>query len=183
MPLLKATGFIADTWTFLGDDDPLPASGDIAVSWARLKKDWDVLDRHDGRLGVTYPNAERAEALRLHLPRLQLVVLAFPAFSDGRSYSIARQLRLDGYRGEIRARGDVLPDQLQFMLQVGFDALEVNERFEPAFWLRFLKKMTLTYQHDLADAATPQGAAPVWLKRQSRSPSPPGSRKANGSEP
>jgi uncharacterized protein (DUF934 family) len=165
MPLLKLKGFVADDWLMLSEEEALPAGGDIALPWPRLQRDWDLLAKHDGRLGVIFPNNETVAQLRLYLPRLALVALSFPAFSDGRSLSIARQLRLEEYAGEIRAIGNVLPDLLQFMLQVGFDSFEVSERFSRQRWIDSLKKMSLTYQHDLADAKTPQGAAAVWRAR------------------
>ena len=165
MPLLKLKGFTSDGWQLLGSDDPLPPSGDIVLPWARLVSEWDNLVKHDGRIGVVFPNTERSASLTLYLPRLALVILNFPVFNDGRSFSIARQLRLDGYSGEIRATGHVMPDLLQFMLQVGFDAFDVSERFSPEFWLKSLKRISLTYQHDLADEKTAFGAAPVWKVR------------------
>jgi uncharacterized protein (DUF934 family) len=165
MPLLKLKGFVADDWLMLVEEEALPAGGDIALPWPRLQRDWDLLAKHDGRLGVIFPNNEKVAQLRLYLPRLALVALSFPAFSDGRSLSIARQLRLEEYAGEIRAIGNVLPDLLQFMLQVGFDSFEVSERFSRQRWIDSLKKMSLTYQHDLADAKTAQGAAAVWRAR------------------
>jgi uncharacterized protein (DUF934 family) len=149
MPLLKSDGFVQDSWIHLGADDPLPASGDIVVPYARLLKEWEVLVKHDGRLGTVFPNVDRVEALTLFLPRLALIILAFPSFTDGRAYSIARQLREGGYRGEIRATGNVLPDQLQFMRQVGFDSFDVNERFAPDTWLKASRQMSLAYQRGL----------------------------------
>ena len=104
----------------------------------------------------------KSTGLALYLPRLALVVLNFPVFNDGRSFSLARQLRLDGYAGEIRATGNVMPDLLQFMLQVGFDTFDVSTRFSPELWLRSLRRISLTYQHGLADEKTPVGAASVW---------------------
>jgi uncharacterized protein (DUF934 family) len=172
MPLLKLKGFVADDWLMLSEEEALPAGGDIALPWPRLQRDWDLLAKHDGRLGVIFPNNEKVAQLRLYLPRLALVALSFPAFSDGRSLSIARQLRLEEYAGEIRAIGNVLPDLLQFMLQVGFDSFEVSERFSRQRWIDSLKKMSLTYQHDLADAKTPQGAAAVWRARHALTASP-----------
>jgi uncharacterized protein (DUF934 family) len=172
MPLLKLKGFVADDWLMLSEEEALPARGDIALPWPRLQRDWDLLAKHDGRLGVVFPNNEKVAKLRLYLPRLALVALSFPAFSDGRSLSIARQLRLEEYAGEIRAIGNVLPDLLQFMLQVGFDSFEVSERFSRQRWIDSLKRMSLTYQHDLADAKTAQGAAAVWSARHALTANP-----------
>ncbi|MGH6874186.1 MAG: DUF934 domain-containing protein [Aestuariivirgaceae bacterium] len=178
MPLLKPNGFVNDDWTILNGEEALPAGGDIALPWPRLQRDWDSLAKHDGRLGVLFPNNEKVAQLRLYLPRLALVALNFPAFNDGRSLSIARQLRLEGYSGEIRATGNVLPDQLQFMLQVGFDSFEVSERFTGQRWIDSLKRMSLTYQHDLADAKTTQGAAAVWKARHGPTATPTGRKNA-----
>jgi uncharacterized protein (DUF934 family) len=172
MPLLRPSGFTTDDWTVVTEEAALPGAGDIALPWARLKRDWDLLAKHDGRIGVVFPNNEKVEQLRLYLPRLALVALIFPAFNDGRALSIARQLRLEGFPGEIRATGNVLPDLLQFMLQVGFDAFEVSERFSRERWIKSLRRMSLTYQHDLADGHTPQGAAEVWRARHASSPAP-----------
>jgi uncharacterized protein (DUF934 family) len=165
MPLLKAGAFVADGWLKLGAQDELPERGDIIVSWERLTRDWESLVKHDGRLGVVFPNDHRAEALGIYLARLGLVVLAFPSFTDGRAYSIARQLRSQDYRGELRASGEVLPDQLQFMSQVGFDSFEVSERFAESRWRKAAAQMSLSYQHGLTEPA-PHPAAAVWRMRQ-----------------
>ena len=89
-------------------------------------------------------------------------MLPFPAFADGRAYSIARQLRDFGYRGEIRATGNVLPDQLQFMLQVGFDAFDIGERFPLSAWQQASKQMSLAYQRGLFRR---NSEAEVWTER------------------
>ena len=162
MPLIRNNAFIEDDWLQLASDDPLPESGDIVVPFARLLKEWEVLTRHDGRLGVVYTNADRAESLTLFLPRLALVVLPFPSFTDGRAYSLARQLREMGYRHELRAAGNVLPDQLQFMRQVGFDSFEVSERFDASLWLKASRQMSLSYQRGFG---RPAGETEVWSER------------------
>ncbi|HEY6240935.1 MAG TPA: DUF934 domain-containing protein, partial [Burkholderiales bacterium] len=57
-----------------------------------------------------------------------LIAVNFPKFGDGRGYSIARLLRERyGFRGELRAIGDVLHDHLFFMEQCGFDAFALRE--------------------------------------------------------
>jgi uncharacterized protein (DUF934 family) len=150
MPLLKNNLLVDDTWTFVAAGDPLPAGGDIAVPFARLLREWDTLNQRPGRLGVVFANIERAEALGLFLPRLSLIVLPFPSFNDGRSYSLARQFREFGYRGELRATGNLLPDQIQFMLHVGFDAFAVGDRFPLETWRKAARQMTLAYQRGLA---------------------------------
>jgi len=162
MPLLRNNTLIADTWTRVGTEEPLPETGDVVVPFSRLLREWDSLRQRQGRLGVEFANIDRAEALAMFLPRLALVVLTFPAFADGRSYSLARQIREFGYRGELCAAGNILPDQLQFMLQVGFDAFEIGERFPLAVWQRASRQMSLAYQRGLFRRSA---EAEVWSER------------------
>lgn len=98
-----------------------------------------------------------ARALAPHLGRLSLVEIAFPKFRDGRGYSSARILRELGFSGEIRAVGDVLVDQLDFMRRAGFDGFAPDKRLDPAVVERTLKRYPFVYQK-AADAAVPAWA-------------------------
>jgi uncharacterized protein (DUF934 family) len=70
------------------------------------------------------PNDVDVESLRPELSRLDIVALQFPKWTDGRAYSQARVLRTRlGYRGEIRAVGEVLVDMLPLLQRTGFDAV------------------------------------------------------------
>jgi uncharacterized protein (DUF934 family) len=54
--------------------------------------------------------------------------LNFPKFTDGRAYSQAFLLRRRlGFKGEIRATGDVLVDQVVQMARTGFDVAVLRE--------------------------------------------------------
>ena len=69
--------------------------------------------------GVWLDSSEGPEELVGDLERLAVIGVNFPKFADGRGYSTARLLRERyGYRGEIRAIGDVLHDQLFFISSV-----------------------------------------------------------------
>jgi uncharacterized protein (DUF934 family) len=162
MPLLKNNAFVADDWTTLADDDAAPDGGKIIVTFNRLAKDWDTLVKFPGVIGVKLSNTDRVEALAPYLSQIAIVVLAFPAFTDGRAYSLARGLRLDGYRGELRAEGNLLPDQLQYMRQVGFDSFLVNDRFPLQSWQAASHQMSLAYQRGLYRVA---GENEVWSQR------------------
>ncbi len=164
MPLLKAGRFVPDEWTHFGADDELPPDGDITVPFARLAADYEHLSARPGRLGVQLPNSERAERLRLFLPNLGLVILPFPAFTDGRAFSLARQIRGLGYTCELRATGAFLPDQLGFLAEVGFDSFAVSDRFPESAWTRAASAITLAYQ-------TIPGRAQIWRARH-RDPEP-----------
>jgi len=162
MPLLKNNVLAADTFIHAEAEGELPNAGDVIVPFARLLKEWGQLSERSGRLGVRFGNADRAEVLATFLPGLAVIVLPFPAFNDGRAYSLARQLREMGYKGELRATGNVLPDQLQFMLQVGFDAFEIGERFSLETWQKASRQMSLAYQRGLFRRGS---EAEIWTER------------------
>jgi uncharacterized protein (DUF934 family) len=162
MPLLKNNAFVADEWVKLADDAPLPDGGRVAVSLTRLVRDWDQLADFTGLLGLELVNSERTDELEPYLPQLTLVILNFPAFTDGRAYSQARELRLQGYRGELRAQGNLLPDQFQYLNQVGFDSFLVDDRFALQDWQGASKQMSLAYQRGLFRNA---GEREVWSQR------------------
>ena len=78
---------------------------------------------------LTLANTADVALLGAEIERLNLIVLQFPKFTDGRAYSQARLLRGRlGYRGELRATGAVFLDQLPFLLRVGFDAFESDQK-------------------------------------------------------
>lgn len=162
MPLLKNNVLVTDTWIAVGADEPLPVDGDIVVPLTRLVAEWSALNARQGKLGVSVANVDRAESLGTFLPRLSLVILPFPAFNDGRAYSMASQIREFGFKGELRATGNVLPDQMQFMLQVGFDAFEIGERFPLQTWQAASRQMSLAYQRGLYRR---NSEAEVWTER------------------
>lgn len=56
-----------------------------------------------------------------------LVRVAFPAFSDGRGFTLARHLRAVGYTGRLRAKGHVIADQYAMARRVGFDEVEISD--------------------------------------------------------
>ncbi len=162
MPLLKNNALISDTWIHAEAEGELPNAGDVIVPFARLLTEWDALSERTAKLGVRFGNTDKPEQLAGLLPRLSVIVLPFPAFADGRAYSIARKLREMGYRGELRAIGNVLPDQLQFMLQVGFDTFEIGERFPLETWQKASRQMSLAYQRGLFRRGS---EAEIWTER------------------
>jgi uncharacterized protein (DUF934 family) len=82
---------------------------------------------HGSEIGLVLVAGDTLDGLVDDLPKLALVVIRFPKYSDGRPYSLARLLRdRHGFGGELRASGDVLRDQVALMLRAGFDALEVT---------------------------------------------------------
>ncbi|CAD5110473.1 DUF934 domain-containing protein [Zestomonas carbonaria] len=109
-----------DPWNLVRDGDE--ASGDRLILPLPL---W--LERREVGQGVWLAPGDEPEALQPWLAELPLIALDFPSFRDGRAYSLAYLLRTRlGWRGELRAVGDVLRDQLSHMRQCGFDAFAVR---------------------------------------------------------
>ena len=61
------------------------------------------------------------------LDDVAMIRVAFPSFADGRGFTIARQLRLMGYRGRLRAAGHVIADQYAMARRAGFDEVEISD--------------------------------------------------------
>jgi uncharacterized protein (DUF934 family) len=61
------------------------------------------------------------------IAQLTLIRVTFPAFNDGRAFTIGRRLRMLGYTGELRAYGPVIADQYAMARRVGFDAVEIPD--------------------------------------------------------
>ena len=73
------------------------------------------------------------------LDQITTIRVAFPAFNDGRAFTVARRLRMMGYKGQLIARGPVIADQYAMARRVGFDAVEIPDeiaaRQPEAQWL------------------------------------------------
>ncbi len=138
---------VADSWTHVSDEAPLPAGAPASVSLARWKAEHAALGRRNAPLGVRLESHERAEALAGDLAYLALVALDFPKLADGRAYSTARLLRERyGYAGELRATGQVLHDQLFAMVRCGFDSFEFARDADISGVTRALDEITVVYQ-------------------------------------
>jgi uncharacterized protein (DUF934 family) len=140
---------VADDWQILrpSADEPVtvPAGRVIVPLAVWLAQHVALAVRGD--IGVWLAGNSDPAALAPSLPSLTLVAVDFPKFTDGRGYSIAYLLRSRfGYRGELRAIGDVLPDQLFYMRRVGFDAFALRADKDIRQALRSLQPFTDAYQ-------------------------------------
>jgi uncharacterized protein (DUF934 family) len=100
-----------------------------------------------GEVGVWLTGSDEPSQLAPWLDRLPLVAIEFAKFTDGRGYSAAYLLRSRySYRGELRAIGDVLPDQLFFMRRVGFDAFALRSDKDVRKALALLRPFSEVYQ-------------------------------------
>jgi len=119
----------------------------------------DAIGNQANAAAVRLEPGDDARDLLPHLGRLQLIEVNFPVFGDGRGYSAARILREAGYRGELRAVGEVLVDQVAFMRRCGFDACAPDLPLDPATVEAALTRYAEVYQ------PASDGRVPIWTRR------------------
>jgi uncharacterized protein (DUF934 family) len=147
MPLIRDGKFIDDPFFFVPDGKAYPDERGVIVTLARFQGERDTLFAHRSLVGVRLASNENPAVLKDDLHRLAVVVLEFPKFRDGRAFSWARMLRTRfAYKGEIRATGDFLFDQIAFMARTGFDAFEVRQDFRLEDFHRAIGEISHPYQ-------------------------------------
>ena len=130
MPVLvKSLKIAHDPWTLIdSSDDCDPAAGDVCIVpfdyWAS-----PTSPRPSSKAGFWVDGDADVEQVSAHLEGASLIAVKFPAFADGRGLSLGALLRSRyGFRGELRAFGDILPDLAQYLHRSGFDAFLVESR-------------------------------------------------------
>jgi uncharacterized protein (DUF934 family) len=112
-----------------------------------------------GDVGVWLAPADDPALLAADVALLPVIAVDFPAFADGRGYSSGRLLRERfGYRGELRAIGDIQRDQLHYLWQVGFDAFALLDDRDVQDALKAFDDFSDGYQ--LTQQRTP------WFRRR-----------------
>ena len=166
--LIKNNAVVEDSWKLVDDksitDLTLLPEGNIIIPlqvWQHCKQ--ELLAR--GMLvGVWLDSDESPEDLAADLDKIALVAINFPVFSDGRGYSSATLLRKQfNYKGEIRAIGDVLRDQLFYMKNCGIDSFVLRADRNADEALSSFKDFSESYQ------STVTNPKPLFLRKQSNS--------------
>ena len=170
MPLIDRTGLIADLWT--GDDGPDNAFHPL-VTLEALPATL-AGRRNDQRIGVRLANTATVSDVADVLGRLALIAIAFPAYNDGRGFSLAKRLRRAGFTGRLRAAGPLIADQFAYALSCGFDEIELPEalaaRQPAAHWLTAAQSFSAVYQRGYAGKGSildQRRLAPQSLAQQS----------------
>ena len=136
-----------DRWHWPEEGESLMASAAVVVPLTRLLSEREALARHSGELGVVLQPDDDPLAIASELDRLTLVAVIFPVFTDGRGYSSARMIRERlGWRGELRAVGDVQRDQIPYLSRIGFDAFALKEGQDAEAALRAFDDFSEAYQ-------------------------------------
>ncbi len=161
--IIRNQKIVEDDWLMLDDAAPIPASGKIILSWARWQTE-KAAPLARGNVGVAIPSNLDVAELKDDLPQLSLIVVSFVFIQpkpeggrtfDGRAYSQARLLRdRYGFKGEIRATGDVQRDTMYYMQRCGINEFEMKPGQDLNDALNAFKDFSFGYQ-GAADDPTP----------------------------
>ncbi len=163
--LIKDGAIVDDRWTLIRDvelfatvaeDEPVIVP---LAYWTQLR---DLLSARSN-VGVWLAPSDDPAKLGDDVGRLPLIAVDFPQFTDGRGYSTGRLLREKfGFKGELRAIGDVLRDQLYYLQACGFNAFALRADRSLADALKGLADFSDNYQ------ATADRPLPLFRRRESR---------------
>lgn len=146
---------VPDSWKRLESGaapEALQAAGDLIVPLALWDASRGLIASRSGRTGVWLAAGQDPEALAPDLPAIPLMAVEFPKLADGRGHSTGWLLRKRlGYRGELRAFGDLIQDSLLLLERCGFDAFELRHGEDPARALAAFNELPSTYQASVTE--------------------------------
>ena len=155
--VIKDNRVLEDNWQWLGkiEENQVIPDGDVILPYRYWKENRAALTDRTGNIAVCINGDDGIADIAAFIDQFSLIALEFPAFKDGRCYSHARLLR-DRYhfKGDLRALGDVLRDQLFFMKRCGISSFAIRKDKDIEDALNALKDFTITYQ-TAADGAPP----------------------------
>ena len=151
--VIDQRAIIEDRWIDYDGQQSVNQTEWIIVKLAYLIDNWKQLGSADFSLGVELVVTDRVEDIEVCLPKLELVVLNFDAFSDGRAFSQARILRERFlFHGDIRAQGQVVRDQLSFMQRCGINQFCLADGEEANQALNAFSEISTAYQVELGQS-------------------------------
>jgi len=149
MALVKNKQITQDSWHNLAAEQTAQANSIVSLEYWQQNKQALISSKQP--IGLKVSGEVAAESFIDALEHIALIAVEFPVFSDGRGYSLAKTLR-DQYKfnGEIRATGDVLPDQALYLSRVGFDALELKSDESAELAIEKIAEFSVFYQKNTA---------------------------------
>ncbi len=158
MPTLIKDGQVTDnTWDFIEKESDLSsalssASEQVLVPLSLWQEHKSDLQASEKDIGVWLDSDDDTYELGSDALDLPLIALNFPVFMDGRSYSSAAILRKRiGYKGELRAVGEILRDQLFYMKKCGINSFEISDSVKLEDALAAFSDFSNSYQSTIED--------------------------------
>ncbi|MEM7290079.1 MAG: DUF934 domain-containing protein [Pseudomonadota bacterium] len=138
--LVRDSGFTEDQWE---------TNGGLFIDLEKFGQ--DVVEKSKEKTCLDIPNDVNVEILKGLFEAVAMIRIPFPSFADGRGFSLAKQLRQQGFKGRLRAKGHVIADQYGFARSCGFDEVEIDpalaERQPEKQWMLRRPNDELSYQH------------------------------------
>lgn len=138
--LIRDGAIVEDRWLPAEPDNPAPSDNHVLGL-----EQWLALEDRSGE-PVQLEPGQAPTPLFTDLDTIPLIMINFPAFMDGRGFSYARELRERGYRGELRAVGHFIRDQLNYLQRCGFNAFQMADQSQLEEALGSLDDFTEYYQ-------------------------------------
>ncbi len=144
--LINQTNALENNWDLVEDTESDLPTGNILVPAPYWLENQSALNER-ANVGIWFAgDADLTGYLEL-LSDVPIIAINFPAFANGRGYSQARLIKeRSGFKGELRAMGDVLLDQLFFMKRCGFDTYLLSEGLSSEKALEFFTTFSDPYQ-------------------------------------
>lgn len=145
--IIKRGEILDDSWQLVSVDAETLPTGNILVPLPYWLGHLQELNQRKTPIGVWLDPHEEVEQLANHLDDLPVIAVNFPRFVDGRGFSTARILRdRYNYKGEIRAIGYFIRDQLYYLSRCGFDAFQLQPEADLLAARESLKDFSNAYQ-------------------------------------
>ncbi|WP_062269912.1 DUF934 domain-containing protein [Endozoicomonas arenosclerae] len=157
--LLKNNEVFQEEYQLLGAENSENESGTLLIQAKHLNQHQTLLQQNQP-IGLFLDSDDELEDYEDQLEKFELIAINFPKFMDGRGYSLSRLLR-DRYqfKGDIRAVGDVLVDQIFMMKRCGFSSYYLRDDQKAEDAIKALDTFTLRYQGSSDDPE------PLYRKR------------------
>ena len=160
MPHILKNGSVQlDSWQMVAEEatemNSLSQSQSILPfeQWLTLQPDFEGSEHSPG---FWLDAGQVTDEMELMVNAAPVVAIRFTSFTDGTGFSDASLLRETfGYKGELRATGALLPDQVPYLLRCGFDAIVMAEQKDLEQALQLLDLSSESYQGSVTAPRTP----------------------------
>lgn len=165
--LYRDGAFHYDQWQVLEEGAELCGMNNVLVPFKQALDLFAARTNLPQAFGVVVDADDDVAELEPYLDKITVVAVSFPGFGDGRGFSSARLLKERfGFKGEIRAVGHYILDQMPFLVRCGVDSFvisspKVRAGLERGEW----PEVTNYYQPTGADGDKIIASRP-WLRRK-----------------
>lgn len=161
--IIKNNTIINNDWTLMtGENVAMLPSGKIIIPLSAWNSNYQTLKKIEPPPGLLLNADEDPASFLGEMHSLPIIAVNFPAFTDGRGFSIGNLLRERyAFKGELRACGGIICDQLYYLKRCGFDSFQFNNTPELESAMKSLNDFSDDYQISATQAS------PLFRRRTS----------------